>query len=106
MCGFYYFYEKQKIKDLYAFTNLGWAFGSDPDNGTKRSFLMDFGIGWQKMFRRHFGLNFQIGYHMKQFGTRVYEGPFYDEDYGYLTNYLGVKPMWSHGLTFGVGLVF
>lgn len=32
--------------------------------------MWDLGIGWQKNFRKHFGINLQIGYSIRQFDTK------------------------------------
>lgn len=53
------------LTDLYTYTNIGYAV---IDKQTTNTGLMwDLGIGYKKMFRPHFGLNFQIGYNLKQF---------------------------------------
>lgn len=57
---------KKRIPNAYLYTNLGYAIeGSNSSGGL----LYDIGIGYKKMFRKHFGLNFQFGYNLKQFKT-------------------------------------
>ena len=55
----------QKHTDLYAFTNIGYAVIGKQETYT--GMMWDLGIGYKKMFRSHFGLNFQFGYNLKQF---------------------------------------
>lgn len=67
--------------------------------------VTDLGIGYTKMFRRHFGLNFQIGYNLKEFaGIPSYR---YDIDTENITiTYLGNIKDLRHSLSIGIGLVF
>lgn len=55
----------KKHTDLYAFTNIGYAVIGKQETYT--GMMWDLGIGYKKMFRSHFGLNFQFGYNLKQF---------------------------------------
>ncbi|EXY36446.1 hypothetical protein M145_1439, partial [Bacteroides fragilis str. 34-F-2 len=48
-----------------AFTNIGYAVIGKQETYT--GMMWDLGIGYKKMFRSHFGLNFQFGYNLKQF---------------------------------------
>lgn len=62
----------KSLANLYAYTNIGYAV---IDKQTTNTGLMwDLGIGYKKMFRPHFGLNFQLGYNLKQFrGIETFE---------------------------------
>lgn len=65
--------------------------------------LWDLGIGYTKMFRRHFGLNFQIGYNLKEFGGIPSYN--YNIDTEEIT-YLGTISDLRHSLSVGIGFVF
>lgn len=98
---------KNSLKDFYAVTDLGVELGErfwDVGPG----FLWNIGIGWQKMFHKHFGLNFQFTYNLNYF--RIYQEKITLWEYPFLTE-LFTQPAppaneWRHSLAFGVGLVF
>ncbi len=75
--------------DTYLYTNLGYAIGHEQN--LYAGWMWDAGIGYTKMFYRHFGLNFQFGYNFKSF--RV---PLNDI----------MQSNLRHSLSFGVGVVF
>lgn len=85
------------VPRVYGFTYLGYAIGS---SNFTNGMLFDLGIGYKKMFRRHFGMNFQLGYNLKQFEG---ETLFFDnkEDL-HAINY----SQWRHSLSFGIGFIF
>jgi hypothetical protein len=60
------------------------------------------------MLRRHFGVNFQVGYQLKQIRFPYYIYDFYDEDYddNYVESTRTTASDWRHSITFGFGLVF
>lgn len=65
--------------------------------------MWDAGVGYTKMFRKHFGLNFQLGYNLKEFGKiPSYEINFPNGE----VNYVGEKSSIRHSVSFGIGLVF
>jgi hypothetical protein len=87
-----------KSSDLFGYANIGYfpKYYKDLDYGMED----DLGVGWKKMFSRHFGINFKAGYNLKQFRT-----PWYTE------NTEGTwdksrRSIWRHSLEFGFGLVF
>lgn len=90
-----------KFQDGYIFTDLGY--GVFKHDNVAPGWMWNAGIGYIKMFRRHFGLNFQLGYNLKEFGGI----PSYEVD---LTNgefnYIGEKNSIRHSISFGIGLVF
>lgn len=87
----------------YVYTNLGY--GCFANDAIAPGWMWDLGIGYTKMFRRHFGLNFQIGYNLKEFaGIPSYR---YDIDTENITiTYLGKIKDLRHSLSIGIGLVF
>ncbi|MDE5662714.1 MAG: hypothetical protein K2I37_01610 [Muribaculaceae bacterium] len=98
---------KNPLKDFYAFTDLGLGLGKEFWN-VGPGFLWNIGIGWQKMFRKHFGINFQIAYNLNDFrryraNVESVEHP--DYDYYYIITAVPASD-WRHSLAFGVGLVF
>jgi len=83
----------------YLFTNLGYGIKtSDAHSGL----MFDAGIGYKKMFSRRFGLNFQLGYNLKQ----INETPLYistsDSQSWNLISVTSVR----HSLSLGVGVIF
>lgn len=91
----------QNLPGGYAYTNIGYAIVNN-DN-VSSGLVWGAGIGYLKMFRRHFGLNFQFGYDLKQFADiPTYEVVIPDN----AINYLGEKSSIRHSLSFGIGLVF
>ncbi|MFS2583734.1 hypothetical protein [Bacteroides uniformis] len=84
---------------FYVFTNIGYALFAK--QGTYNGWMFDVGIGYKKMFSRHFGLNFQLGYNWKQFKG--------GGDYGVMVgDVIQYKKADSYrsSLTAGVGLIF
>lgn len=83
--------------NFYVFANVGYAlFGKQE---TYNGWVVDLGVGYKKMFSRHFGLNFQLGYNWKQFkdgGGYVVEST---EMYKKTNSY-------RSSLSFGMGLIF
>lgn len=76
----------------YVFTNLGYAISSATSNPGA---MWDLGIGYQKMFRKHFGLNFQFGYSLKQI-----KGDVWFNDY-----IIGKVSQRRNSLSFGIGII-
>ncbi|MDR0746031.1 MAG: hypothetical protein LBF17_06020 [Mediterranea sp.] len=85
------------IPHAYAYTNLGYAI---PGSTFTEGMLLDLGIGYRKMFRRHFGMNFQFGYNLKQLKGEVL---FIDDKEKMKTSDYS---QWRHSLAFGVGFIF
>ena len=81
----------EKVKDAYVFTDLGYAIDSEKDDFTP-GVLFNLGVGYTKMFAKHFGVNFQLGYNLKQFKY----------------NHSNIPDLKStrHSVIFGVGLTF
>lgn len=86
----------------YVFTDIGYAIDTSvSDNGV----LWELGVGYKRMFRKHFGMKFEAGYSLQQ--IRLTEKNFIlipDGD----GNYPSVSPfsMFRHSLLLGIGLVF
>ena len=90
-------FKTQMAKYFYAFTDFGYSVPSEDDDNLSSGILWNLGVGWQKMFRKHFGLNFQFGYNFKQFRANMHD---YDSDY------YKKFSIYRNSLTFGFGLVF
>lgn len=87
----------EKVPDLYLFTDLGYALKV---GDFTKGFTGNIGIGYTHMFKKHFGLNFQIAYNLKRFNDiPVYV---YDVD-THETHYLNGNST-RHSLSFGVGI--
>lgn len=85
--------------NFYTYTNVGYAlFGKQE---TYEGWVFDLGVGYKKMFRRHFGLNFQAGYNWKQFR----DGGMYSVARADEVHYEKANSTRS-SLSFGVGLIF
>jgi hypothetical protein len=96
-----------RLNNLYAFITPGYSISSNDGFDLTSGMVADLGIGWTKMFRRHFGVNLQIGYQLKQMRFPFLEG-WYDDNAAYddyVDNYTTVSN-WRHSITFGIGLVF
>ena len=92
-----------KIPKGYLYTNLGY--GCFANEAISSGWMWDLGIGYTKMFRKHFGLNFQIGYNLKEFA----DIPSYRYDIdteNIVITYLGKVKDLRHSLSFGIGMVF
>lgn len=90
-----------KIPKGYLYTNLGY--GCFANEAISPGWVWDLSIGYTKMFRKHFGLNFQIGYNLKEFADiPSYE---YNADTGN-TTYSGKIKDLRHSLSLGIGIVF
>ena len=92
-----------KIPKGYLYTNLGY--GCFANEAISPGWMCDLGIGYTKMFRKHFGLNFQIGYNLKEFA----DIPSYRYDIdteNIVITYLGKVKDLRHSLSFGIGMVF
>ncbi len=98
--GTVYYRPLKKYLNPYVYTNLGYGLGKRRYGSFASGWLLDAGIGYTKMFARHFGLNCQFGYNLKQFDVET-------------TVYIDNLPVGSyfikdirHSLSFGFGLVF
>ena len=85
----------KKCLNSYLYTNLGYSFTIMQSSLTS-GWHWDAGIGYTKMFARHFGLNCQFGYNLRQFEYTVKGRPFISYDVNSL----------RHSLSFGVGVIF
>jgi hypothetical protein len=87
----------------YALMNAGYALkGVDAHTGL----TWDIGVGYKKMFRKHAGINLQLGYNLKQFNL-AYRTP--STPYGSVTLPTagqGQGHRTRHSLFFGVGYAF
>lgn len=88
--------------NAYVFTDLGYAPASRDTKEISHGWMWNAGIGYTLMFRRHFGLNFQICYNMQQYaGIGILMRNIYTDQLDFVkSNNL------SHSLGFGIGLVF
>ena len=93
--------QQEKLKHLYCFTNLGYSIPVDDDDLLSSGWMFDIGVGWQKMFYRHFGINLQLGYNLKEFkaNRHYYDKPTEE----YLTNKFNIL---RNSLALGFGVVF
>lgn len=91
----------QKMLNGYVFTDLGY--GAFKNDNITPGWMWNAGIGYTKMFRKHFGLNLQLGYNLKEFGgIPSYEVNLENGE----INYVGKKSSIRHSISFGIGLVF
>lgn len=90
-----------RIPAAYVYTNAGY--GLFKSVNIYAGWMGDLGIGYQYMLRRHFGLNFQLGYNLKEFaGVDTYV--YYPSSEQFV--FLGKKSTFRHSISFGFGLVF
>lgn len=90
-----------KLLKSYVFTDLGY--GLFKNDNVAPGWMWNAGIGYTKMFRKHFGVNLQLGYNLKQFGgIPSYEVDLVNGEF----NYIGKKSSIRHSVSFGFGLVF
>ncbi len=102
-------WTKPRVADFFFFSHLGGGISTDENRGLNGGFMADIGAGWHKMFRRHFGLEFELGYRVNQFNSDAsYLTVFIDEENQtfQLYNVRSVNTFWRHSLFFGVGLIF
>ncbi len=87
----------EKVPDLYLFTDLGYALKV---GDFTKGFTGNIGIGYTHMFKKHFGLNFQIAYNLKRFNdVPVYIYNVESQE----TRYFNENTT-RHSLSFGVGI--
>lgn len=79
----------KRLPNAYSYTNLGYAVIGK--YSTYKGLMWDLGVGYKKMFRSHFGLNFQLGYNLKKFQDNTGE---YKPD------------RTRHSISFGMGAIF
>ena len=87
------------VKNIYAYTNIGYGIPYNNDRSLSSGLLFNLGIGWQKMFRSHFGINAHIGYCLNQFKDHAgysWEGYTFDQKIS----------IWRNSLSFGFGFTF
>jgi hypothetical protein len=84
----------KSLPQAYAYGDLGY---SPSGKNIEKGLLFDTGVGYKWMFHPHFGLNFQLGYNMKQFSYDVTNSS---------TQKTETERGYRHSLTFGVGLIF
>lgn len=96
---------------LYAYTDLGCTLLNNSDSHNfSGGFLGGIGVGYQLMFKRHFGLNFKLGYAIQQFANSeiVFINEKKDDKTGETITDLthDYRSLWRHSVQLGVGLVF
>ena len=79
---------------IYLFYDAGYSFETET---AVSGFLTDIGIGYKHMIKNHFGLNFQMGYNLKQFNGKIYN---------FETGNNISCTQTRHSLTFGIGFIF
>ncbi len=96
-------YKLFKNNSFFLFGNGGYAFKTE---NTVSGLLAEAGLGYKKMFKKHFGLNFHIGYHLKQFNLDIHEYTVSDDN-PFIIN-IETRPgtQTRHSLSFGIGLIF
>lgn len=103
------YHPATKAPDFYVFTDLGHGIGRS-NSSLHNGWLWNAGCGYRLMFRKHFGLNFRIGYNLKQFKnikTYLYEGGFDEENsIYYLKRTSTTSKTLRHSLQVGFGFVF
>lgn len=77
----------------YIYTDLGYSIGTST---MTPGLLWDLGIGYQWMFRKHFGLKVQAGYNIKQLKT----------DRWAYENTIQKVNQWRHSLSLSTGIIF
>lgn len=95
--------QKPILENFYYFTNLGYSLPFVDSKTFAAGWLFDVGIGWQKNFRKHFGLDVHLGYGLKEFRTH----------YGYANSPIGtvtfrVPEKYSivrNSIVLGIGIV-
>lgn len=87
----------EKVPNLYIFTDLGYALKV---GDFTKGFTGNIGIGYTHMFKKHFGLNFQIAYNLKRFN----DVPVYIYDVDSHETHLFNENSTRHSLSFGVGI--
>lgn len=87
----------EKVPDLYLFTDLGYALKV---GDFTKGFTGNLGIGYTHMFKKHFGLNFQIAYNLMRFN----DIPVYIYDVDSHETHLFNENSTRHSLSFGVGV--
>lgn len=97
---------------LYAYGDLGYTLFNDSKNHNfTGGMLGGIGVGYQLMFKRHFGLNFKLGYGLQQFANiPIITGTSEKKNLttGEVTTIFNhdKRSLWRQSVHFGVGLVF
>ena len=89
-----------KLPQAYLFTDLGYGLKLADDSNS--GFSGKLGVGYTWMIMRHFGLNFQIAYDLKNF--RDITTAYYDEATDKTEFYKSNST--RHSISFGIGLTF
>lgn len=89
----------RSIPAVYAFADLGYALKGDNFTEGYKGVL---GVGYTLMFFKHFGLNFQIAYNLKQFANIPIS--VYNMETGDIS--LKEENSTRHSLSLGIGLTF
>lgn len=90
----------RKLPQAYLFTDLGYGLKLADDSNS--GFSGKLGVGYTWMIMRHFGLNFQIAYDLKNF--RDITTAYYDEATDKTEFYKSNST--RHSISFGIGLTF
>lgn len=95
-----HFSPLKKFLNLYTYTNIGYAIFDKTD--IYQGVMWDLGVGYKKMFKKHFGINVQLGYNLKQFKDVDYY--IYDSKNEEFKNER--RNNIRNSLSMGVGLIF
>lgn len=85
----------------YIYANVGYAFGTEISD---RGILAELGIGYKHMFKKHFGLKFEVGYNMQQIRVDK-ENIIVFPTSNSITPSKGVS-VFRHSISFGTGFIF
>ena len=94
-------YNPWESNPFYLFGNVGCGIKTET---ALSGLLVDAGLGYKMMFKKHFGLNFHFGYNLKQFNMDIHNYIFEDGYIYYEDTTSGTQT--RHSLSFGVGLIF
>ena len=87
----------KRLPESYIFANVGYSV-STIDNSFDPGFTGSLGVGYTKMFAKHFGLNFQLAYNLQGFDNNL--------DYSSVPSLGSADPDVRHSISFGVGVTF
>lgn len=88
--------------DYYIYTNAGYAFGTKiSDKGA----VAGAGIGYKRMFKKHFGIKLELGYNLQQIRVSQENIIVFPDPDGVTPIIKGLS-VFRHSLSFGTGFIF
>lgn len=92
----------KKLLSPYLYADIGYSFRTKI---SEKGFLGDLGIGYKWMFKKHFGMKFELGYNMQQIRVSKENIIVWPDEHG-VTPAINGLSVFRHSISIGTGIIF